>query len=133
MRPLLLLIAGGLLVGCLDPTTEALVGHWTNDDDSAREILFDEDDAGAFTYAVSVDDETLQTGTYAVMDDTLVNVDGEEQTLDNVLVWTVQFEASGAVQPGSQFGDPIYSFTNTRMVLRSGSAQSGRRTWLREE
>lgn len=119
------------LLGCgSNPTTEALVGTWTNDDDGvAREFRFAE---GA-TYALGVDDAEVQTGTYEVADDTLVNVDGAEQESDDVLVWTVATDASGTITPGTQFGDPIYRFTGDEMDLRSASAASGRRTWLRVE
>lgn len=116
--------------GGVDPSTEALVGTWTNDDDGvARELRF----ADGATYAIRVEDAEVQTGTYVVADDTLVTIDGVEQESDDVLVWTVATDASGSVTPGTSFGDPIYRFTNDEMDLRSASAASGRRTWARAE
>ncbi|MCP4872588.1 MAG: hypothetical protein GY898_28185 [Proteobacteria bacterium] len=128
MRSTVLLLLLPLLASCVVPTTEAIVGVWTNDDDSARQITLEDDTS----YEIVMDDEVLQTGTYEVADETLVVIDGEEVTRDGVLVWTVGFDSSG-VAAGSQFGDPIYQLTSSTMVLRSSSAESGRRTWSRVE
>lgn len=131
---LLLLLVIPFVVGCVAPTTEAILGSWSNGDDGTdRELLFEEDDAGAFSYAIDVDGEPAQSGLYEVADDILVTIDGGEETMDDVLIWTVQFDASGAVTSGTQFADPIYQLTSSQMVLRSGSADGGRRTWSRSE
>jgi len=120
------------VAGCgFDVTTDDLVGTWTNSDDGVdRALLFEAPD---HTYEVEVDAALVQSGTYEVADDTLVNVDGVEEEMDNVLVWTVGYDVSGSVTPGTRFGDPIYDYGTDEMVLRSASGEDGRRTWVREE
>jgi hypothetical protein len=124
MRWVLLLVAG-----CgIDPTTAALVGTWHNDDDDiARELEFASDAA----YSLALDGAEVQTGTYAVEDGVLINVDGVADTWDDVLVWTVSTDASGQVAAGTQFGDPIFRLTESTLHLRTGAGDD-RRNSVRE-
>ena len=94
-RGMVLVLLVAAACGGEDPTTEALVGTWINDDDGvAREIHFVDE---GYAYEILVDAASVQTGTYVVADDTVVTVDGQEETRDDVLVWTVQTDASGGI------------------------------------
>ena len=133
-----------LLAGCgVDPTTEGLTGLWANEDAGTWRVF----EFRATTYAIEaapfsaespaylirvypdgVEPIAVQGGTYAVADDTLVNTDAGERTMDDVLVTDVLWSSDGTGL-GQTFGDPIYRFSDDALTLRSPSADSGERTY----
>jgi hypothetical protein len=131
----------GMLAGCgSDAETADLYGIWGNlDPDDAvtwRVWEFEStgtgDNAGipdAFTlylYSDGAAPVPVQRGTFVVSDDTLVNVDGEERTEDDVLVQTITWTADGS-NVGSVFGDPLLDFSAGGFTLASDTASAGER------
>lgn len=141
MKPIFALL---LLAGCgVDPTTEGLTGSWANLDAGTWRVF----EFRATTYAIDaapfsaespaylirvypdgVEPIAVQGGTYAVADDTLVNTDAGERTMDDVLVTDVLWSSDGTGL-GQTFGDPIYRFDDDTLTLRSTSADAGERTY----
>lgn len=131
-----------LALACVEPTTEALVGSWSNEDaGTVRRFTFagsgdvfelPELAGSAYSYGLYVHDAgaaptLVQAGTYSVQDDVLVNDDaGEPREMNDVLVQTVLWSIDGA-GVGASFGDPIYAFSPAALTLRSATAASGRR------